>query len=85
MKTIVFGPSAAKDYDALPDADRSAVRANLHRYAIDGDGAVKRLSGSTYMRLRVGRYRVLFAEDGTTILALYVGKRETTTYRKGRT
>ena len=85
MKTIVFAPSAAKEYDALPDADRSAVRASLHQYAIGGEGDVKPLSGSAYMRLRVGRYRVLFAEDGTTILALYVGKRETTTYRKGRT
>jgi mRNA interferase RelE/StbE len=32
--------------------------------------------------MRVGRYRVLFAEDQTTVLAVYIGKRETTTYRR---
>jgi mRNA interferase RelE/StbE len=33
-------------------------------------------------RLRIGRYQVIFAEDGVTILALHVGKRDTIIYRK---
>jgi mRNA interferase RelE/StbE len=48
-------------------------------YAITGRGDVKRLSGRDGYRLRIGRYRVIFDEDRTTILAIYIGKRETTT------
>ncbi len=43
---------------------------------------MKRLQGRDGYRLRVGNYRVLFDEDRTTVLAIYIGRRETTTYRK---
>ena len=61
---------------------RTAVETGLIRYAVSGDGDVKQLSGREGYRLRIGRYRVLFDEDRLTILAVYVGKRETTTYRR---
>ena len=32
--------------------------------------------------MRIGTYRVLFDEDGATILAVYIGRRQTTTYRR---
>lgn len=54
--------------------------AALCDYAVSGRGDVKALTGRDGFRLRVGRYRVIFAEDRLTILAIYVGKRETTTY-----
>ncbi len=82
MKTVVFTHAAAKDLDALPLDARTAVLDGLCGYAIDGRGDVKRLSGRDGFRLRVGRFRVLFAQDEITILAVYVGKRETTTYRR---
>ena len=47
-----------------------------------GDGDIMRLSGRAGFRMRVGAYRILFAEDMTTILALYIGRRSTTTYRR---
>jgi mRNA interferase RelE/StbE len=43
---------------------------------------VKKLAGREGYRMRIGRYRVLFDEDRATILAVYIGKRETTTYRR---
>jgi mRNA interferase RelE/StbE len=43
---------------------------------------VKRLSGRGGYRLRSGRYRIIFDEDSITILAIYIGKRETTTYSR---
>jgi len=43
---------------------------------------LKQLGGREGFRLRIGRYRVLFDEDRQTILAIYIGKRETTTYRR---
>jgi mRNA interferase RelE/StbE len=82
MKTIVFTPSAARDLDALAPKDREFVTEGLVLYATTGRGDVKRLVGRDGHRLRIGRWRVLFDEDATTILAIYVGKRETTTYRR---
>ena len=80
MKTIVLTPAAAKDLDALPSDARRQVSDALDVYAISGRGDVKRLVGREGFRLRVGRYRVVFDEDQTRILAIYIGKRETTTY-----
>lgn len=81
MKTIVLTVAAAKQLDALPEKVASAIEEALALYAIAGIGDVKRLHGRDGYRLRVGRYRVLFADDGVTVLAVYIGKRETTTYR----
>jgi len=80
MKTIVFTASAAKQLDALPTQVRAAVERALERYAVDGRGDVKALQGRQGFRMRVGDYRVLFDETMTTILAVYVGRRQTTTY-----
>jgi mRNA interferase RelE/StbE len=82
MKTIVLTPAAARDLDALPVPERRQVSDALIRYAMTGRGDVKQLKGREGYRLRVGRYRVIFDEDQTTILAIYIGKRETTTYRR---
>ena len=82
MKTIILTTAAAKDLDALPAEARTAVEDGLTRYALTGEGDVKMLKGREGFRLRIGRYRVLFDEDTQTILAIYIGKRETTTYRR---
>lgn len=82
LKTIIFTHRAAKELDSLPAEARSAVTSALNEYALTGAGDVKALSGRAGYRLRIGRYRVIFAEDGVTILALHVGKRDTITYRK---
>ena len=82
MKTIAFMPAAAKDLDALPRLDRETVENGLYRYAIQGVGDVKRLKGRDGYRLRIGVFRVLFDEDGQTILTIYIGRRTTTTYKR---
>jgi len=82
MKTIVLTPSAARDLDNLPAEARQQVSDGLIEYAVSGKGDVKRLAGRDGYRLRIGRYRVIFDEDRTTILAIYIGKRETVTYRR---
>jgi mRNA interferase RelE/StbE len=81
VKTIILSHSAARELDALPREAGLAVEGGLIRYATTGDGDVKKLAGRAGYRLRIGRYRVLFAEDACTVLAVYIGKRETTTYR----
>ena len=80
MKTIVLTVRAAKDLDALPVQARSSVTTALHAYALSGHGDVKKLSGREGFRLRIGSYRVIFRDDGTSILVIYVGRRSTTTY-----
>lgn len=80
MKTIVLSSAAAKALDSLPDEARTQVSEGLMDYAITGRGDVKRLQGRDGYRLRIGSYRVIFDEDRTTILAIYIGRRETTTY-----
>jgi mRNA interferase RelE/StbE len=46
-----------------------------------GQGDVKAFPGRDGMRLRIGGYRVIFDEDAVTILAIYIGRRTTTTYQ----
>ena len=82
MKTIILSPSAAKDLDALPRDGRDQVESGLHRYAMTGLGDVKALQGRDGYRLRIGAYRVIFDQDETTILAIYIGRRATTTYNR---
>jgi mRNA interferase RelE/StbE len=65
----------------FPGDAREQVEAGLHRYAMTGQGDVKALQGRNGYRLRVGRYRVIFDEDAATILAIYIGRRATLTYK----
>lgn len=81
MKTIILTRQAAKDFDALPLDAQKIVDENLTTYAMTGAGNVKKLSGRAGYRLKFGPYRVLFDEDAKTILAVYIGRRTTTTYR----
>lgn len=82
MKTIILTLRAAKDLDALPRDAREQVESGLNRYAMSGEGDVKPLRGRDGYRLRIGSYRVIFDEDATTILAIYIGRRATTTYTR---
>ena len=69
-----------KQLDAmLPDV-RDQIEAGLASYAMTGQGDIKKLHDRMGYRLRVGRYRVIFDEDQTTILAVYIGKRDSRTY-----
>ena len=82
MKTIILTLSAAKDLDALPPDAREQVESGLHRYAMTGQGDVKRLQGREGFRLRIGSFRVIFDENLTTILTIDVGRRDTATYKR---
>ena len=82
MKPIIFTLSAAKDIDAFPGDAREQVEAGLNRYAMTGQGDVKVLQGRDGYRLRIGSFRVIFDEDATTILAIAIGRRATTTYKR---
>ena len=82
MKTIILSHRAAKDLNALPGDVRTQLSEALIDYATTGRGDVKKLAGRDGYRMRVGGYRILFDEDAVTILAIYFGKRATTTYKR---
>lgn len=82
MKTIVLTHRAARDLDALPGDARVQLSDALIDYATTGRGDVKKLTGREGFRMRVGAYRILFDEDAITILAIYFGRRATTTYKR---
>ena len=71
-----------KDLDVLPRDARAQVEGGLRRYAMSGQGDGMALRGRAGYRLRIGSTRVIFDEDQITVLAIYIGKRETTTYRR---
>lgn len=85
MKTIIFTSAAAKDLDGLPVQAREEVTDGLTIYGISGRGDVKALKERHGYRLRIGNYRVIFDQDETTILAIYIGRRNEATYRRGGT
>jgi mRNA interferase RelE/StbE len=80
VKTLVFTPRAAKEFDALPMPAQAAIDEGLSRYAFEGRGDVKRLQGLDGYRLRIGPNRAIFDEDRTTILTLTIGRRQTHMY-----
>jgi mRNA interferase RelE/StbE len=82
MKTIIFTAAADKQLEALPATAREQVLDGLIGYATTGRGDIKTLTGRESIRLRVGRYRIVLDEDRYTVIAIHIGKRETTTYRK---
>jgi mRNA interferase RelE/StbE len=59
------------------------VHQRLRGFAAPDLGAdVKALQGRNGYRLRIGSYRVIFDEDAITILAVYIGRRASTTYKR---
>ncbi len=80
--TIIYTPAAARDFDRLTSDVQQRMEVALDANAMRGEGDVKALKGQAGYRLRVGSYRVIFAEDAATILAIYIGRRTTTTYRR---
>jgi mRNA interferase RelE/StbE len=66
VKTIVFSPRAVDQLDELSQKAREQVTDTLNRYAMTGEGDVKKLSGREGYRLRAERYRVVLDEDAVT-------------------
>jgi mRNA interferase RelE/StbE len=81
MKRIEFSRSAQRELDKLPGAAQKQIEAKLARYAATGAGDVKALVGMPIARLRVGDYRVAFAESADLIAVRAVQNRRDA-YRK---
>lgn len=75
MKPIAFTSASARQWVKLSAQVRQRIDARLAEFAASGKGDVKRLKGRQGSRLRVGDWRVIFYEEGSTIIVVAVGHR----------
>ena len=75
MKTVVYAETAMKQMLKLPVDVRRRLVAKLEEYALTGRGDVKKLKGREGARLRVGDYRIIFAETAPAIEVFEAGHR----------
>lgn len=75
MKRVVFTSASTRQWVKLAAQIRQRIDARLTEFATNGAGDVKRLKGRRGSRLRVGDWRVVFYEEGDTIVIVAVGHR----------
>ena len=77
MKTVVILSAAAK-FLRRNKADAERIIGKIEAYAVDPGAQannVKRLTGSTALRLRIGDFRVVFEETETEMIVTKIGPR----------
>ena len=75
MATVIFTPSALRQWSKLTVDIRRRINAKLTTFAETGQGDVKRLKGQAGSRLRIGDWRVIFIEEDDTVVVAAVGHR----------
>jgi mRNA interferase RelE/StbE len=86
VRTIVFTPEAAREFEALDSTIRERVEATLDQLAVAPlslRNQIKRLKGQAALRLRVGDWRIIFQLRSDEILVLMIAHRSEA-YRKER-
>jgi mRNA interferase RelE/StbE len=72
---VVFSTAATRQWVKLPRQLRDRIGKKLDAFAATGHGDVKKLKGQPGARRRVGDWRVIFYEEGETIVVVAVGHR----------
>lgn len=78
MKQVIYGRAALRALTRIPANEAKRIRAKINQYADDPASLVQsvvKLQGREGYRLRVGDWRVIFAEDGTVIDIIDIGPR----------
>ena len=78
MKQITYSKAAIRTLRRIPTNESKRVRSKIEQYSIDPASQaqnVTKLQGRDGFRLRVGDWRVIFAEDGTIIDVIAIGPR----------
>jgi mRNA interferase RelE/StbE len=75
MGQVVFSAAATRQWLKLPQQLRGRIGKKLDAFAATGQGDVKKLKRQPGARLRVGDWRVIFYEEGETIVVVAVGHR----------
>ena len=72
---IAFTAAAARQWLDLSADVRQRLDAKLVAFAGTGQGDVKRLKGRAGSRLRIGDWRIIFYNEGNTMVVVAVGHR----------
>lgn len=78
MREVVYARAATKVLSRMPATDARRIQQKIRQYADDPAGLannVKALTGSPYVRLRVGDWRVLMDDRGQVLNVVRVGPR----------
>jgi mRNA interferase RelE/StbE len=78
VRTIVFTPEAAREFEALDSTVKERVEAALDQLALAPlslRNQIKRLKGQLGLRLRVGDWRIIFELRSDEILVLMIAHR----------
>ena len=75
MGQIGFTPTATRQLLKLSPQVRERIIKKLDAFAATGHGDVRKLKGQAGARLRVGDWRVIFYQEGQTIIVAAVGHR----------
>ncbi len=73
---VIYTVEALKDMRKLPAKTRQRILDKVKQYAeAPADITVKRLKNTRYLRLRIGDYRVVFAEGEGKVTVAFVDHR----------
>lgn len=78
MKHVVYSRSALKTLRRMPVNEAKRIVAKVDQYAVKSESLanqVKKLTGSRFIRLRVGDWRVIMDDTGAVLEVLKVGPR----------
>lgn len=78
MKSVAYSRSALKVLGRMPTNLAKRIRGKIEQYAADPRSQannVKALSGSPFIRLRVGDWRVIMDDQGNVLAVLEIGPR----------
>jgi mRNA interferase RelE/StbE len=78
QRMILFTREAARQLDLLAPTERRLIEAKLDLLASNPAALanqIKRLKGSSALRLRVAGYRVIFTDDGVILAIIKIGTR----------
>jgi mRNA interferase RelE/StbE len=78
VKSVAYSKSALKVLAKMPKNLAKRITGKVEQYAVDPArqaNTVKALTGSPYIRLRVGDWRVIMDDQGTVLAVLEIGTR----------
>ncbi len=75
MKRVEYTRAAIKVMDRMQPKRRGAIRAKVDAFARGEPVDVKKLKGSTLLRIRVGDDRVILDEQTMLVIVVEVGPR----------
>jgi mRNA interferase RelE/StbE len=78
MREISYAKSALRTLRRIPANESRRIRLKVEQYATDPESLannVKALKGSTYVRLRIGDWRVIMDDRGRVLDILDIGAR----------